>query len=89
MTKEERSLFLLLGYAANQINLLSKLVVFSTNNTPEGVEQNLSGAQSQMLARLAIGVLNEAWELIHKRFLSTPVGREYVPRLDPDGARRP
>jgi len=31
MSKEERALFLLLGYTANQINLFSKLVIFSTN----------------------------------------------------------
>ncbi len=86
MPKTERALLLLLGYAANQINLLSKLVIFSSNRTPpEQPEQMLSGAQTQMLARLTIGVLHETWELLRSRFLSSPLGREYMPKLDAGG----
>jgi hypothetical protein len=85
MPEEERALLILLGYVANQINLLSKLVIFSSNRTPDGVEQALSAAQTQMLARLVIGVLNEGWELIRKRFLRSSIGRDYRPRLDAGG----
>jgi hypothetical protein len=85
MSTEERSLFLLLGYAANQTILLSKLVIFSCNETATGVELNLSLSQSQILLRLSVGVLNEAWELIHKRFLSKPLGKEYRSLLDEVG----
>jgi hypothetical protein len=35
MTPEERSLFLLLGYASNQVNALWKLVIITTNSTPD------------------------------------------------------
>jgi hypothetical protein len=43
MPKEERALFFLLGYAANQITLFSKLVTFSVNKTPsDSVEQQIS-----------------------------------------------
>ena len=46
MTPEERSLFLLLGYASNQVNALWKLVIIATNYTPEHpVEQRVSGAR--------------------------------------------
>jgi len=84
--KEERALFLLLGYAANQINLLSKLVIFSTNKTPpDQPEQSLSGAQSQILARILIGVLAETWELIRAQYLSSPIGKEYSAKIDPAG----
>jgi hypothetical protein len=87
-SKEERALFFLLGYAANQITLLSKLVIFSTNKTPSNpVEQQLSNAQSQILARVAIGVLAEAWELIRKRFLGTRIGKEFQPKLNPAGQK--
>jgi hypothetical protein len=84
--QEERALFLLLGHAANQINLLFKLVIFSTNKTPaDQPEQNISGAQSQILARILIGFLAEAWELIRTQFLESPIGREYSSKLDQDG----
>src|ERR1700722_16913860 len=81
--KDERALFLLLGYAANQINVLSKLVIFSTNKTPsDQPEGNLSGAQSQIIARLLIGILTETWQLISSQFLSSTIGKEYSSKLD-------
>ncbi|HEY1615020.1 MAG TPA: hypothetical protein VGF97_15145 [Rhizomicrobium sp.] len=86
LAPEERVLFFLLGYAANQITLFQKLLILSTNNNPENSEEQvLAAAQSQMLARLAIGILNEAYEVIHKRFLGRLIGKEYVDRLDAGG----
>jgi hypothetical protein len=35
MTPAERGLFLLFGYASNQVNVLWKLVIVATNETPE------------------------------------------------------
>ena len=83
MTPEERSLFLLLGYASNQVNLLWKLVIIATNHTPENhIEQRVSGAQTQILVRLTIGAMWEAWLLVERGFLSNPIGRDYLPILD-------
>jgi hypothetical protein len=86
MSKDERVLVLLLGYAANQIAMMCKLVMFATNKTPEDrVEQNAASVQTQMLARLTIGVANEAWELVRTRFLESLVGKEYATRLNANG----
>jgi hypothetical protein len=87
MPADERALLILLGYAANQINEFSKLVLFSSNKDGSGeVEQKLSGAQTQMLVRVLVGVLNEALRLVQQRFLGTRIGRDYIPRLDTGGA---
>jgi len=78
----ERGLFLLLGYATNQINVLLKLITIATNETPENpIEQRVSGAQTQIIVRLFIGVLWEAWRLV-ERLLGSDVGREFIPKLD-------
>jgi hypothetical protein len=83
MSAPERSLFLLLGYASNQVNALWKLIIISTNHTPEDpVEQRVTGAQTQILVRLLIGVMREGLKLVEKRFLGSLIGREYVPLLD-------
>jgi hypothetical protein len=83
MTPEERSLFLLLGYASNQVNALWKLVIVATNDTPEHpVEQRVNGAQTQIFVRLTIGAMREAWMLVEKGFLSSKLGKEYTPLLD-------
>ncbi len=86
MPADERALLILLGYAANQISAFQKLVIFSSNKIDHGeVEQKLVNAQTQMLVRIAVGVLNEALRLIQQRFLGNPIGREYVPLLDAAG----
>jgi hypothetical protein len=86
MTPDERSLFLSLGYASNQVNLLWKLVIIATNHTPENpIEQRVSGAQTQILVRLTIGAMWEAWLLVERGFLKNPIGRDYVPILDKPG----
>lgn len=86
LSSEERSLFFLLGYAANQIAVFRKIVVFATNKTPEEyVDQHVTGAQTQILVRHMVGVVCEAWELINKRFIQKPVGREYQDLLNQAG----
>lgn len=87
LTTEERSLFFLLGYAANQIAIFKKLTVFATNIDSEPkVRSMVEGAQSQILVRHLVGVVAETWELIDKRFLNKPIGREYrSSRLGPMG----
>jgi hypothetical protein len=86
-SSEERSLFFLLGYAANQIAVFKKLVVFATNHSHDDrhVQSVVEGAQTQILVRHFIGVVSEAWELVNKRFIQKPVGREYQARLHPNG----
>lgn len=84
LTVAERSLFLLLGHASNQINTLWKLVIVLTNDGAKDlVEQKVSAAQTQIFVRLLIGIMREALKLIEKRFLASPLGKEYVPRLSP------
>jgi hypothetical protein len=86
MPRDERVLLLLLGYAANQLSMLQKLLTFATNRTPDAeVEQHATGTQTQMLVRLTVGALNEAWELVSTRFIRNPMAKDYVGRLDPAG----
>jgi hypothetical protein len=82
LTGEERSLFLLLGYASNQINALCKLVVVATNEgEKDPVEEKVSAAQTQIFVQLLIGIMREALKLIEKRFLGSSLGKEYTPLL--------
>jgi hypothetical protein len=86
LTTEERAMFLLVGHVANQLAILTKLVAFSSNWGDYGpIVEKVTAGQTQMFARQAIGVANEAWELIHKRFLSRPLGHEYREKLAPTG----
>ena len=60
--------------------LFQGLVIFSSNKTPSvEAEQKISGAQTQMLARFAIGILHETWKLISTRSLGSQIGKEFAP----------
>jgi|GraSoiStandDraft_4_1057263.scaffolds.fasta_scaffold486503_1 hypothetical protein len=84
LTPEERGLFLLLGYASNQVNALWKLVIIATNRSPtDPVDERVSAAQAQIFVRLLVGVMREAWALVEKRFLQAKLGKEFVSVLDP------
>ena len=80
---EERSTFLLLGYASNQVNVLWKVIVASLNRDPsDQVDARVSAAQAQILVRLMIGVLWEAWRLVETHYLKSKLRKEYEPLLD-------
>lgn len=53
MPEKERALMMLLGYAANQVNFFTKLVLLSSNQDgPNEMERKLSGGQTQMSLRI-------------------------------------
>lgn len=86
LARDERVLFLLLGYVSNQIAMLQKLVVFSLNTQPVGEpDQYATGVQSEMLVRMLVGAVNEAWRLVESRFISNPIGKQYSSLLDAGG----
>lgn len=83
MTPEERAAFLLFGYTSNQANVLWKVIIASLNRDPtDPVDARVSAAQTQVLVRLMIGVLWEAWRAVETYFLKSPLGCEYRPLLD-------
>jgi hypothetical protein len=88
MTEQERGAFLLLGYTSNQVNVLWKIIIASLNREPpDPVDARVSAAQSQILVRLMIGILWEAWRAVQKHFLKDKLGKEYEPLLDPEAKR--
>jgi hypothetical protein len=86
LPKDERVLLLLLGYVSNQVLMLQKLLIYATTLDPKDeVEQHATGVQTQMLVRIAVSAAFEAWRLIETRFLSNPLAKDYMGRLDRDG----
>ena len=72
MTNEERTFFLLMGHAENQISIMYKMLRFSSNFESENkVEQVTSSNQTQVILRLLVGLIYEAWiKLVNERFLN-------------------
>jgi hypothetical protein len=86
LSKDERVLLILLSYTANQIAMMEKILIFSLDKDPATeTERYLEGAQSQMLVRILIGVVNEAWNLVSTRFVRNQIGQQYMRLLDAGG----
>jgi hypothetical protein len=84
MPADERQLLLLLGHAANEINVLQKLILMALQPTPElKFVDHVQAGQVFVLMRTLIGKLHEAWELFVKRFQSAPqISAKYLPKLN-------
>jgi len=64
----ERIALLLLGHAANEINVLSKLILMSRKQPPTiQLVDHVETAQTFVVMRLLIGKLHEAWEMFKAR----------------------
>lgn len=82
LPKDERALLLLMGHALNQIAVLVKLVIFSTNKDPEDpIEGRVSAAQSQVILRFLFGAVVETWEFLRRPDNQKIIG-SYLPALD-------
>jgi hypothetical protein len=85
LPKDERALLLLMGHAMNQIAVLMKLVILSTNKDPaDPIEGRVSAAQSQVILRILTGTVAETWEFLRKPANQKIIG-SYLHLLDKDG----
>jgi hypothetical protein len=85
LPRDERALLLLMGHAMNQIAVLKKLVILSTNKDPaDPIEGRVSAAQSQVILRILTGAVAETWEFLRKPASQKIIG-SYLPLLDKDG----
>lgn len=66
--------------------MLEKLMLFSGNrDLKEFLDAHATGIQQQMLLRLMIGALNEAWRVMVTRFNENPIAKESRSLLDDGG----
>lgn len=63
------------------------IIAFLNREPPDPVDARVSAAQTQVLVRLMIGILWEAWRAVETYFLKSPLGREYRPLLDGPAAQ--
>lgn len=87
LSADERVLLLLLGYVSNQLMMMQKLLMFSANHedSDEPAIQYPQSIQTQMILRLMIGLLHEAWDVIVTRFNKNAFNVEYRKLLDEAG----
>ena len=88
MQTTERALFLLLGHAINEVNVLNKLFYLS-NNYVEGDKwrQHAHLTQGLILARALVGKLSEGWNLLGEGYFGTHLSKTYDKLLNPEAVQ--
>ena len=85
---DERSFLFMLGHIGNELSMLQKLHWYSSNfDNPENTkeENHVHTSQALMVSKLLVGKEREAWNFVRTVFLSTRLGKMYVPLLASEG----
>ena len=84
---DERSFLFMLGHIGNELSILQKLQWYASNYDypAETIADHVHTSQMLMVAKLLVAKEKEAWDFIRTIFLSTPLGKIYVPLLTSDG----
>lgn len=79
----ERTLFLALGHAGNEINAIAKMLYWAANAPARNdAEDHGRLTMLLLLTRLLAGKLSESWELLRTKFFGVALSRDYEPKLD-------
>lgn len=83
----ERVLIVLLGHAANELSVLTKLFHFCSSHEADiPVLIEARNAQALVMGRLLTGKLYECWKLLQSSFFGSRVSKQYEPLFDPEAA---
>lgn len=86
MPDSERSLFVMLAHAANEISVLSKLFHFCAGNHSEiPVLMRAENSQALLLGRLLTGKLYEFWNLLQTGYFGSSLSRKYHDLVTDEG----
>lgn len=79
----ERNLIVLLGHAANEINILVKMIHFASSSKSENpLQMQAEQSQVTLLGALLAGKVYEFWVLLQRGYFGAAVSREYSALLD-------
>jgi len=76
--KNERVFFVQAGNLLNDLSMLQKLVLFTTNTkTTNKTVRTAQNLQALCLIRIQAGKLDESWELLQKNYFGAGLSRDY------------
>jgi hypothetical protein len=81
----ERSLLVLMGHAANELSVLSKLLHFCARAESKApMIMQAENAQALVLGRILAGKIYECWNLMQAGFFGSGISRTYHSKFDAD-----
>ena len=82
ISKGEKAFFVQICNFLNDLSLLQKLTLFSTNKkTTNEIERTAQNIQTLSLLRIQAGKLHEGWKILHKNFFKKGFSQKYLEKL--------
>jgi hypothetical protein len=82
LPENELVFFIQMGTLLNELNILHKLIIFSTKEVMNETERKAQNTQALFLLRTLALKLNEGWRLIKKGFYKSQISKDYYRRVD-------
>lgn len=82
----ERAFYIQIGHLGNELNMLNKLLLYSSQNIRalDGVQNEAQTSQTLLIVKILAGKLYEGWELTKRAFFGTKISNEYDTHLEED-----
>lgn len=85
MPPDARRILFLLGHIANEINTLSRLLIFSVHHESDKIVRMYGEARAATILRLLCGMTFEGLLTVQRSILGSPFGKAYIQHLTKDG----
>jgi hypothetical protein len=83
---DERLFFIQIGYLANELSTLNRLLLFVSNTTgTTELETRARNSQALLLVRLCSGKLFEGWQMLQRDYFGSKLSKEYDRLLQESG----
>ncbi|HBL23361.1 MAG TPA: hypothetical protein DDZ40_04515 [Deltaproteobacteria bacterium] len=86
LPEKERILFVQIGHLANELTVLTKLLIFAHTDSNLEVVRRAYTMQASVIARICIGKLFEGWRLLENSLFATSLSKKYEGKLPKVGA---
>lgn len=84
--EKERILFIQIGHLANELTILTKLLIYAHTDSDREIIRRAYTTQASLIARICIGKLSEGWRLLEDNLFASKLSRKYETKLSEYGS---
>jgi len=82
----ERVLFIQIGHLANELTILTKLLIYAHKDSEIDAIRKAYTTQAAVISRICIGKIFEGWRLLESSLFASGLSKKYEAKLPPAGS---
>jgi len=84
--EKERVLFIQIGHLANELTILTKLLIYAHKDSEIDAIRKAYTTQASVISRICIGKVFEGWRLLESGLFASGLSKNYEAKLSPAGS---